>query len=297
MTLEANQGEIVDNKVLAVAAIFAAASSIPATSLAQTVDNVTCDACSDQQMNQSALQYGRALSPPADINLYVLNPSGNTAKKFEIIRDYDGGDACRKYPKPNDVNCQVFTHTTPLSVEPIVVDYLGYMRAAIAFNSQEIPVTGDGLPGSAYDDMTHPQKRTAVHNYLMARYETWITVINGLAGKGWSTFQNFRIKFPDGSTVIYRWDVVNQMYQPIPISYKDRLGNIIPIKQEQLTEGRGGVITTFDFSHGNGSDVATIIVSLSNIGISVPPPPPSPKKMVCKSEAYNGGVKVTCGWG
>jgi len=275
------------------AAISLIALAIPFTASAQ-VDNISCDGCTDVQMNQAQRQYSLGLSPPASVDLYVLNSSMNVAKKYRITKDYDGGDDCRKSPRPGNINCQVFTNVKILAVEPIVVDYMGYMRAAAAFNAAAAPVTGDGLPTNSYDDMTHPQKRLAVHDYIISRFGTWTTVINGLAGMGWNTFQTYDIKFSDGSTVRYRWDTVTQLYQPIAITYKDRLGNMIPVKQEQLTEGRGGVVTTFDFSRGDGSDIANIILSLANLGIEVRSP--TSRTLTCVSEPYNGGVRVICNW-
>ncbi len=165
-----------------VGAVFFSAVSFGATAATITRE---CDSCSIQEMDSLAYDYSLGLVMPSDNILYVLNPTGDISRKYQVMRDWEGGAICEKMP-PGAVECQPFSIVDSLPVESEVGEFLHYRRIVLAAGS--IVIAEPGYPTNAFDDIQNPQKREKIDEYLRARFEAYTYLANGAYSLGINVF-------------------------------------------------------------------------------------------------------------
>lgn len=277
-----------------VCAIVAAslASADEATAATSTRD---CDGCSVQAMDQMAYDYANGLQMPADDTLYILNWSGNIARKYRTMRDREGGAICDKLP-PGSFECEPFVIVDALPVEQQATDFLLYRRITA---QGDVQLTDPKYPSTAFDDVSNPQKRQAIDELLAFRFETYVYLASGAYSLGINVFAPVKVNYSDGSQAAYSYNLQTQRWEPNSLLYKDRFGNSIPLSITQLSEGRGGVTHRFEFPGGSAADIGSFVNALNNLGISVSGGSANPgsSSVVCTSFANINQVSVTCNWG
>lgn len=254
-----------------------------------------CDGCSVQQMDQLAYEYAHGLRMPSDNTLYVLNWSGNIARKYRAMRDREGGSMCDKMP-PGAMECEPFIIVDVLPVEQKATDYLIFRRAIA---QADVRLADPRYPSNVFDDISNPQKRQSVHQELGFRFETYVYLASGAYSLGINVFAPVTVRYADGSTAHYGYNIQNQRWEPNTLMYKDRFGNSVPLSVTQLSEGRGGVTHRFEFPNGSAADVGSFVNALQNLGISVSGGGGSAMNPVlnCTSSVKITQVVVACTWG
>lgn len=255
---------------------------------AQQVVTRDCDGCSWPQMEGMAQSFAKGMTIPSHKIIYILNPSGDMARKFSVMRDREGGIRCDKM-EPGAMDCEPFIIVDELPVEQPAISYLQFKRIVA---QSVITLSEPGFPTNVYDDLQNPQRRDAVSKYLEFRFETYIYLASGAHSLGIDVFAPQAIKYSDGSGASYNYSIMNRRWEPNVLLYKDRLGHTIPLSVTQLSEGRGGVINRYDFSAGNATDMASFVNALLNIG--VPVTGSGTRTITCTSTIRLTEVKVVC---
>ncbi|AEM52918.1 hypothetical protein BurJV3_3605 [Stenotrophomonas maltophilia JV3] len=235
-----------------------------------------------------AESFAHGMSMPSHRILYILNPSGNMARKFSVMRDREGGIRCDKM-EPGAMDCEPFVIIDELPVEQPAINYLQFKRIVA---QSVISLSEPGYPTNVYDDIQNPQRRDAVSQHLGQRFETYIYLASGAYSLGIDVWAPQKIRYADGSTASYNYSMINRRWEPNALLYKDRFGNSIPLSVTQLSEGRGGVTHRFEFPNGNATDMGSFVNALNNIG--VPVTGAGNQSVTCTSTIRLTEVKVTC---
>lgn len=231
---------------------------LPGFAAAQDVVVWPCDGCTAQQMKNRAIQKGVG-------EQYVYNLSGGVLVGYSVTQEEWGLFAVGFPPPKWMIDQYALLHQY----------YLNNGKSlASKITASATSATGGSVNG--YDVVGSSQDRNRVANAVASNPKLIFTSTMASYGRvirlaGIATPDaalTTKVTFPDGSTVIYKFNWNTKQWEYLPKSAIDSHGNSIPETAADFTNS--GVGATFDFTGpGNPNDVNDFIQRAAAAGVTI----------------------------
>ena len=231
---------------------------LPGFAAAQDVVVWPCNGCTTQQMKNLAIQKGLG-------EQYVYNLSGGVLVGYSVTRE-EWGTVAVGFP-PADWMIDQYA---------LVHQYYLNNGKSLASKVSAAPTSATGGSVNGYDVVGSSLDRNRVTNAIASNPRLIFTSTMASYGRvirlaGIATPDaalTVKVTFPDGSTVIYKFNWNTKQWEYLPKSAIDSHGNSIPETASDFTNG--GVGANFDFSGpGNPNDVNDFIQRAAAAGVTI----------------------------
>jgi len=286
---------------ISVTAILLIVGLFSVSANAQTfLPSEVCDNCTTQQMSQKARLFGQTLPIGVVTKYYVFNPTGDIAKKYEVLRDFDGGDIamCSQPGSSGNIQCQVRVYVTTLEIEGAIAAMNEALRLTAQVGDVVIP-NSPGMPATPFDDIQLVNNQfgvsQAIENQLLSSRIAAIVYSARVFGKLQSE-ATIKVKYSDGGRAQYEWNNITGKWQPVQGSYVDQAGNIIPQTRETIVPGNNPNVTIeYHFNTSTTANMERFAQQIAGLGVPVTGVPSATNRtIICWTEWATNSVTLHC---